>query len=83
MTDPAGVIRYRYPGDIIPPQYVPYQTAADVENSLAHAIRTGHDIDGIMCWVRTEADADRLFAVMDANAGLPNVHGSRARVFGL
>lgn len=83
MLEPAGVIRFRYPDDAVSPQSVPYLTMAEVEDSLLHAIRTGHEIDDITCWVRTESDADKLFAIMDAHARLANVHGSRARIFGL
>lgn len=80
MTNPAGVITYRYEHFS---QTVPFFTMDDVESSLRHAIRTGHDIDNITCYVRTESDANKLFAIMDAEAGRPNVHGSRARVFQL
>lgn len=84
MAKPVCAITFRYPeNELVEVQSVPYLSLAEGEEALKRALETGHDIGAITCYVNSEADANRLFAVMDALAKRPNVRGKRARIFAL
>lgn len=84
MTKPVCVITFRYPeNELVEVQSVPYLSLTEGEAALRRALETGHDIEAITCYTNSEADANQLFAVMDALAKLPNVRGKRARIFAL